>query len=122
MKIRKVQIGIKDARALLKDFVETCESLQKGEDVKQEKGVYFTSIEAFRRAITPKRLELLQCIKNHNPVSIRHLSTLIKRDIKNVSDDIRFMEQVGLIDFKESNERNVKPFVSYDKIMIEIAV
>jgi predicted transcriptional regulator len=124
MIIRKVKVGIKDVKTLLNEFIETCESLQSGKEVKQEKGVYFTNIDAFRKAITPKRIELLQCIKKNNPTSIRHLSTLIDRDIKNVSDDIRFLDQVGLIDFKENNanEKAIKPFVNYDKIMFEIAV
>ncbi len=122
MKVRKVKVGIKDAKTLLNDFVETCEAIQEGKSVKSEKGVYFTSIEAFRKAITPKRFELLQAIKNKNPLSIRHLSTIINRDIKNVSDDIKFLEQVGLVDFKENTEKTVIPFINYDKIMFEIAV
>lgn len=49
--------------------------------------VYFANIAAFRKAITPKRVELLQCIKKHNPTSIRHLwwETLmgLKRTLRN---------------------------------------
>lgn len=124
MRIRKVKVGIKDIQTLLNGFINTCESLQEGKDVKQEKGVYFTSIEAFRKAITPKRVELLQAIKKEKPLSIHHLSTLLNRDVNNVSNDVKFLEQVGLIDFKENNskEKTVKPFVNYDKIMFEIAV
>ncbi|SLM32906.1 conserved hypothetical protein [Desulfamplus magnetovallimortis] len=123
MKIRKVKVGIKSVNSLLNEFVETCESLQESKQVKQDNGVYFTSIDAFRKAITPKRFELLQIIKKQNPASIRHLSTLINRDIKNVSDDVKFLEQVGLIDLKDSNDqKKIIPLVNYDKIMFEIAV
>ncbi len=60
MKIRKVRVGIKDLETALNEFVETGRALEKGKPVKKEKGVYFTSIEAFRKAVTPKRIELLK--------------------------------------------------------------
>jgi len=109
MKIRKVRVGIKDL---------------KGKPVKKEKGVYFTSVEAFRKAITPKRLALLKAIKTEKPSSVRQLSKIAERDVKNVSTDIKFLEQVGLVDIKRNNEaeKEIIPSVSYDKILFEIAV
>jgi len=60
-----------------------------------EKGVYFTSVAAFRKAITPKRLELLNAIKKGKPSSVRQLSKIAERDVKNVSMDVKFLEQAG---------------------------
>lgn len=124
MKIRKVRVGIKDLETVLKEFVETGRALEKGKTVKKEKGVYFTSVEAFRKAVTPKRLALLRAIKTEKPSSVRQLSKITDRDIKNVSTDIRFLEQVGLVDIKKNigAEKEVKPLVNYDKILFEIAV
>lgn len=124
MKIRKVRVGIKDLETVLNEFVETGRALEKGKTVKKEKGVYFTSVEAFRKAVTPKRLALLRAIKTEKPSSVRQLSKITDRDIKNVSTDIRFLEQVGLVDIKKNigAEREVKPLVNYDKILFEIAV
>jgi len=44
--------------------------------------------------------------------------------LKNVSSDIKFLEQVGLVDIKRNDEieKEVRPFVGYDKILFEIAV
>ncbi len=124
MKIRKVRVGIKDLKTALNEFVEIGKAVEEGKPVKKEKGVYFTSVEAFRKAITPKRLALLKAIKTKKPSSIHQLSIIAERDVKNVSTDIKFLEQVGLVDIKRNDEaeKEITPSVSYDKILFEIAV
>ena len=124
MKIRKVRVGIKDLKTALNEFVEIGKAVEEGKPVKKEKGVYFTSVEAFRKAITPKRLALLKAIKTEKPSSVRQLSKIVERDVKNVSTDIKFLEQVGLVDIKRNDEaeKEITPSVSYDKILFEIAV
>ena len=124
MKIRKVRVGIKDLKTALNEFVETGKAVEEGKPVKKEKGVYFTSVEAFRKTITPKRLALLKAIKTEKPSSVRQLSKIAERDVKNVSTDIKFLEQVGLVDIKRNDEaeKEITPSVSYDKILFEIAV
>jgi predicted transcriptional regulator len=94
---------------------------QRGERKKKETGVYFTSLEAFRRALTPQRLNLLRLIREGNPASLHELARLAKRNIKNISDDVKYLAQVGLIELKDSaNKTSAR--VNYDKIMLEIAV
>ncbi len=124
MKIRKVKVGIKDLQTALNEFVEMGKKIDSGKLAKQEKGVYFTSVEAFRKAITPKRLALLKAIKRENPSSIRQLSKIAERDVKNVSTDIKFLKQVGLVDIQKNDKtaREIKPSVNYDKILFEIAI
>ena len=63
MKIKRVKIGIKSMTKAMDDFVRTAEAVKKGEKTKKETGVYFTSLEAFRKALTPKRLNLLRLIR-----------------------------------------------------------
>jgi predicted transcriptional regulator len=52
------------------------------------------------------------------------LSIIAERDVKNVSTDIKFLEQVGLVDIKRNDEaeKEITPSVRYDKILFEIAV
>ena len=121
MKTRKIKIGLKGVDAALNDFVETGEALAHGGQVREEEGVYFTNIEAFRKAITPRRLELLNIIKNTKPGSINELALLAGRNIKNVSEDIKFLAQVGLLEIKEVQNR-MTPQVDYDEIDLRIAV
>ncbi len=124
MKIRKVKVGIKDLKIALNEFVQIGKAIEEGKPVKKEKGVYFTSVEAFRKAITPKRLELLNAIKKEKPSSVRQLSKIAERNVKNVSMDVKFLEQAGLVDIKRDDkpEKEITPSVSYDIILFEIAV
>ena len=122
MKVRKVKIGIKDVETLLNEFGDAAGSIETGKKVKHERGVYFTNIQAFRKALTQKRLELLHAIKAEHPSSINHLARILQRDIKNVAADVRFLEQAGLIDTKKETSKEISPRVTYDKILLEIAV
>jgi predicted transcriptional regulator len=121
VKIKRVKIGIKDLKTGLQEFVQTAKAIQQGKKVKKEERVYFTSFEAFRKALTPKRLELLHLIKTHRPSSINQVARLVKRDIKNVSDDLKYLAQIGLVERKET-EKEISPTIDYDKILLEIAV
>jgi len=71
--------------------------LERGERLKpvKEPEIYFTSFEAFRKAMTPKRLELLHIIKAKKPSSINELARVAKRDIKNIAEDVKYLEQIG---------------------------
>jgi predicted transcriptional regulator len=124
MKIRKVRVGIKDLKTALSEFVLIGKAVEDGKAVKKDKGVYFTTVEAFRKAITPKRLALLKTIKTEKPSSVRQLSKIAKRDVKNVSTDVKFLEQVGLVDIKKNDKtkKEITPSVNYDRILFEIAV
>ena len=102
MKIRKVRVGIKDLKTALNEFVEIGKAVEEEKPVKKEKGAYFTSVQAFRKAITPKRLTVLKAIKTEKPSSVRQLSKIAERNVKNVSTDIKFLEQVGLVDIKRN--------------------
>jgi len=121
MKTKKIKIGFKDIGAALDDFVETGEALTRGEEVREEAGVYFTNIEAFRKAITPRRLKLLNVIKTSRPGSINELASMARRNIKNVSEDMRLLAQVGLLEIREVQNR-LAPEVDYDEIDVRIAV
>jgi predicted transcriptional regulator len=123
MRVKKMKIGIKDLKSILDDFVKTGEAIERGESLKSVKGatIYFTSFESLRKALTPKRLELLHIIKTKKPASINELARVSKRDIKNIAEDVKYLEQIGLIDTKEA-DRKTTPIVNYDKINLEIAV
>ena len=64
--------------------------VERGEKVKPEKGLYFESIEGFRKALTTKRLGLLHLIREKQPGSIQELTRLSKRNIKSVATDIAY--------------------------------
>ena len=121
MKIKKIMI--KSLKSILDDTVKTTKAIERGEKLKPVRGtkVYFTSFEALRKVLTPKRLELLHIIKMKKPSSINELARMAKRDVKNVMDDVKYLEQVGLIEKKETAKRTALS-VTYDKLTFEMAV
>ena len=124
MRVKRVKLGIKSLKEGLQDFVKTCSAIEKGEAVKKEVGVYFENAEAFGKALTPKRLELLRLIKRHKPKTLTALSRLAKRDIKNVAQDVETLKNLGLVSVKKEKEgrKEVSPTVDYDAIELTIAV
>lgn len=123
MKVKRIKVGIKDLKVILNDFVKTGEAIEQGKRFKpvKEPEIYFTSFEALRKALTPKRLELLHVIKTQKPQSINELARMAKRDLKNVADDLKYLERIGLIERKEDRNKTT-PIVKFDKIALEIAV
>ena len=53
-----------------------------------------------------------------------HLSRLAGRDLKNVAQDLKILENLGLVSIKKEKEgrREVSPSVDYDAIELMIAV
>jgi predicted transcriptional regulator len=121
MKVKSMHIGIRDLHTALDDFVAAGEALARGEAVQKEKKVSFVSVEAFRKALTPRRLELLRVVKTAKPASINQLAKLVRRDIRNVADDVSFLTQVGLLKIKQMDNRSA-PEVEYDEIDLRFAV
>jgi len=121
MKVKRVRIGIKDLESALDDFVRTAEAIERGEKVRKRTGVYFTSLEAFRKVLTVQRMSLLRLIREEKPASLHQLARLSGRNIKNISDDVKYLAQVGLIELKDSGKK-ISALVNYDKILLEIAV
>lgn len=123
MKVKKVKIGIKSLKDIFDDVKETAKKLEQGERLKpvKEPEIYFTSFESFRKALTPKRLELLHTIRIKKPSSLHELARITKRDIKNVAEDVKYLERIGLVEKKAENKKTT-PIVKFDKIALEIAV
>ena len=122
MKIKQVKIGIRSVDDILENFAATGEAIERGDAVKkQHAGVYFTNLDAFRKALTQKRLELLHAIRLEKPASLQQLARIVHRDIKNVSTDVKYLSQIGLVELKEQNSC-LYPIVDYERIELDIAV
>lgn len=121
---KKINVGIKQTKEVLGDFVRTGKAIEEGTLVKKEVGIYFEDIEAFRKALTSKRLELIHIIRENKPQSIQELSRLAQRDIKNVMDDMRLLKDLGLVEIKKRDKgrKESTPYVDYNIIELKIAV
>src|SRR4030067_1598909 len=124
MRIKKVKIGIKSLEDVLGNAKEVMKRLERGEKVKKESGIYFENLDAFRRALTERRLEMLHVIKEKHPSSVDNLAMMLDRDIKNVNTDLEYLREIGLVEIKRSKEKRerVIPEVNYDVIELRVAV
>ena len=123
---KTLTIQIKSAGEALEGFRETFKNVEAGRRVSRRDGVYFTSIEAARNLLTPNRLTLLRAVRSGRPGSIYELAKLVRRDLKNVQDDLRLLQTYGLIrmaDATRSGKRRVRvPQAVFDEIELKIAI
>jgi predicted transcriptional regulator len=124
MKVKNIKIGIRKREQALAEAKDVMEQLARGEKVKRRSGVYFENLDAMRKVLTEKRMELLHVIKEEHPSSVYDLAKILGRNLTNVTDDLGYLKELGLVDLKLSRKDRKKtvPSISYDKINLEIAV
>ena len=124
MKLKKIDIGIKGLEESLQDFARAWKALESGKRGKLDKGIYFDSIDDMRSVLTNNRLLILKAIRKHRPKSVYELAKHLRRDLKNVNQDLRLLSDIGLVTLEatEMDRKRLIPLVDYKKIVLEIAV
>jgi len=123
--MRVMAIGVKSEKEGQKEFEEAFEAARKGLPFRPKTGAYFTSLEAARNFLTPKRMELLHVIKKKNPHSLYELAKYTRRGFSSVLRDISLLTKHGLVKLTKtaSSQRNaVYPTVDYDAINLWIGI
>ncbi len=117
-------IRIKTIDEGLRDFERAFKKAERGRSGKAKTGIYFSSIEAVRKILTPERIKLLRYIKANHPNSVYELAKGLQKDIKNVSQDLGYLSEVGLVELAESqgsrNQR--KPILLSDHVTLELMI
>jgi predicted transcriptional regulator len=124
MRVRRIKIGIRRPQDSLKEAKEIARRLKAGEKL-PERGeeLYFADLAMLRKALSPKRLELLWAIVEHAPRSVRELAERVGRDIKNVSQDLTFLSRLGLVELKEARRGAPQaPTLPYDEIDLNLRI
>ena len=81
--------------------------------------ISFPDFETLGRVITGARLELLSAIRSHKPNSIQELARLVKRDYKNVHQDVHLLADFGLIEIREAGPRKAAaPRAKFSEIVL----
>jgi predicted transcriptional regulator len=77
-----------------------------------------------RAVLTNNRLLILKTIRERNPQSVYELAKILERDLKNVNQDLKLLEEIGLVTLEksETDKKRVIPHVDYNKILLEIPV
>jgi predicted transcriptional regulator len=120
MKVRKLRIGIRDFDETLQETAQTIKAVSTGKKVRP-KGhrLFFTSPEALRRFLTPKRIELIRLIRKRQPNSINELAGPGASDFKRVYEDVMSLTDTGLIDLARDKGSKTAPRVA-DELRLEI--
>lgn len=122
MKVKK--IVIKSREEFDTETLAIARKLDHGEKVKSQKGEFFESLEAVRNFLTEKRLELWRIIRDKEPKSLTELARLVKRDYKDVHQDVSILVEVGLVDLrkpKKAKTRAIKPVSLVDQLEFKVA-
>jgi predicted transcriptional regulator len=84
-----------DFLADLQTDLRRVEAGQKEEEPVER--VFFESIDAANRLLTPKRVELLHVLHDERPMNTHELAKRLGRDYKNVRQDVLALHEVGLV-------------------------
>lgn len=81
-----------------------------------------SSIKVAEKIFSEPRISLLKEIAKGKQQSIRQLSQAIKRDFKNVYNDVMFLADLGLITIVEHGaQKSMKPTPKYSSLELDLA-
>ncbi|MHB8744619.1 MAG: HVO_A0114 family putative DNA-binding protein [Sulfuricaulis sp.] len=98
---------------------EGLESFRRAWKSRRHQGefVTFERLSDMARTLTPTRFELLRLLQAKEPLAVRALAQMLKRNMKNMHRDVKPLTELGLI---ESGEQGL--FVPYDEIRAEFTL
>jgi predicted transcriptional regulator len=115
-------IGIKSVEQSLAEAGAVMKAVMNGEPVQPKTPEYnFTSFEAFRKALPVQRFNLLKVIRDKHPGSLQELAAITGRDLKNISEDVKVLVEMGLVELNRQN-RAKQPQLACEGIMLQIAI
>jgi predicted transcriptional regulator len=120
MAILKVTVGNSDQ--LEQRTRSRIKAAQEGKDLDDAQPVLnFGSYAELSRLLSPKNLELLEAISEHEPASIREAARLVDRDYKQVHRNLSELADINVIEFQGGGPGQAKkPMLAYDGIEIDI--
>jgi predicted transcriptional regulator len=92
----KVQVAVGNLADMGKRFSSAWNHAAAGEAV-SETHVTFLDVQTMLDTLSPRRLDLLRHVRRHGAANVRELATALKRDYKNVHQDVALLESAGLM-------------------------
>jgi predicted transcriptional regulator len=119
---RRLRIGVRPRQRSYSAALQAFRQAEAGRHAGRSGGLYFESMDDVRRILTARRLDLLVAILQRRPASVTELARVVKRDLKNVSEDLAVLQQLGVVEFAPSRTHgNARtPVVPYDEIEVTI--
>ena len=110
---RDIKIGIRSDKEFFDELKELAGRLDEGwlPDKPVER-LYFDNLPSLLKHLTPKRFELLAELRRLGHTSINALAKQLHRQYRNVFDDVKAMERLGLVEKDKSGHF----YVPWDEI------
>uniref|UniRef100_A0A831UBT5 MarR family transcriptional regulator n=1 Tax=Geobacter metallireducens TaxID=28232 RepID=A0A831UBT5_GEOME len=110
---RDIKIGIKSDDEFFAEAREIARRLDSGWRPEQPvERLCFEDLPTLLKYLTPKRFELLNTLHSLGHVSINALAKKLHRQYRNVFDDVKTLERLGLVEKDEES----RFFVPWDEI------
>jgi len=89
---------------------------------KKDSIIVCSSFKIAAKLFSARRLTILQTIISEKPESIRQLAKIIKKDFKNVYNDVIFLSDLGLIELiEQGTPKSLKPISKYSGLELKLA-
>ena len=98
---------------------ETLKALDQGDTPEPYFERVYRDEDNLHRLTRPKNLELLRTLARERPESIREAARIVERDVRQVHQNLKELEGLGLVEFEEEG-RAKRPTVWYDEIAVEL--
>lgn len=85
----------------------------------------FQDLSQLRRLLNKEKARLIDKVKTTSPGSVYQLAKELKRPFKAVMDDVKFLENYGIIRLKKEvvkNRKRHKPIIEIDKFTIHLQI
>jgi predicted transcriptional regulator len=86
------------------------------EDVRITETIVINDLEIYKM-MSPKRMEIIDYLSSHRTESIKTLALELKRNYKNVYDDIKALNKYGLVELVDSG-KNKRPTTKIEHITL----
>ena len=113
---KQITVHIASDKDMNQAFINAWHQAEKGKSQETEEHLYFDDAATLLRILSNRRLTLLSILLSLGTTTIRALSKELKRNYRNVYDDVQALNQAGLIG--KTPEKKI--FVPWQKIITEI--
>ena len=115
---KKIKLGVASEDEVFQEFIDVWHRAETEIITEPEEHLYFMDAATFFKVLSKGRIALLKALHSHESTSIRKLSQLLKRDYKNVHQDVQLLIKAGLI--TQDDEKRIT--VPWDTINTEITL
>lgn len=98
---------------------ETLKAIDRGESPEPYFETVFHEIDDLQTVTRPTSLTLLRTIARERPESIRETARLVERDVRQVHQNLKELDELGVIDL-ETRGQTKRPTVWYDSIEVDL--